>query len=215
MQIDIFFDLVCPWCYIGKSRLASALAQRPHLPVTINWLPFQLNPRLSRGVLRRQSHMAARVIAAEQIRQARVAVLEAARGDGLALALKRIGRPPDTQNAHRLVGYAARLGLEADLVVDRLFRAYFEEGCDIGERAVLLDIAGQLGARTEAVADYLDGDGGLAAIRAADLQARRLGIQAIPCFVFDRRYAVSGAQDPPSFLPLFDLADTAPAEPVG
>jgi predicted DsbA family dithiol-disulfide isomerase len=205
MRIDVFFDVVCPWCYIGKHRLARALAIRPLPGLEIRWQPFQLNPEMPKVGVDRQSYMIAKFGGRERMRQINTVVAEAAAKEGLPLNQTIIRRTPNTVEAHRLIRHAGELG-EADRMVDALFSAYFAQGLDVGDRATLISIAVEIGFDRKRVAGVLASELGVAEIQAADLRARQLGIQAVPCFVFDGRYAVSGAQEPSAFLPLLDLS---------
>jgi predicted DsbA family dithiol-disulfide isomerase len=205
MRIDVFFDVVCPWCYIGKHRLERALAIRPLPGLEIRWQPFQLNPEMPKPGVDRQSYMIAKFGGRERMRQINAVVAEAAAKEGLPLNQSIIRRTPNTVEAHRLIRHAGELG-EADRMVDALFSAYFAQGLDVGDRATLISIAVEIGFDRKRVAGVLASELGVAEIQAADLRARQLGIQAVPCFVFDGRYAVSGAQEPSAFLPLLDLS---------
>ncbi|HMG49480.1 MAG TPA: DsbA family oxidoreductase [Inquilinus sp.] len=205
MRIDVFFDVVCPWCYIGKHRLERALAIRPLPGLEIRWQPFQLNPEMPKLGVDRQSYMIAKFGGRERMRQINAVVAEAAAKEGLPLNQSIIRRTPNTVEAHRLIRHAGELG-EAGRMVDALFSAYFAQGLDVGDRATLISIAVEIGFDRKRVAGVLASELGVAEIQAADLRARQLGIQAVPCFVFDGRYAVSGAQEPSAFLPLLDLS---------
>lgn len=209
MRIDIYADVICPWCYIGRQRLARALDRRPALRPQIHWQPFQLNPDMPVGGMERGLYLAAKFGGVEQARQVYGMIAATAEQDGIALALDRVRRTPNTLAAHRLVAFAAESGLQ-DRLVDVLHRAYFQAGADIGDLDVLADCAASAGLERATVAEFLAGDGLAAAVRTADAKARQLGIQAVPFFVFDRRYAMAGAQSPDAFLPLLDLGATAP-----
>lgn len=209
MRIDIFYDLVCPWCFIGKHRLECALAERPGLRVELRWQPFQLNPAMPRQGMPRGAYLAAKFGGPERAAQIYAVVGEAAAREGLRLALERIERTPNTLDAHRLVRHVTASGGSAAAATEALFRAYFQEGRDIGDPAILAQIGGALGLDAGSVRAYLASEADTAAVAAADAAARQMGIQAVPCFVFDRRYALSGAQEPAAFFPLFDLAETA------
>ncbi len=206
MQIDIFFDLVCPWCFIGKHRMDRALAERPGLPVDLHWQPFQLNPGMPPGGMDRRDYLSAKFGGSGRAAQIYAMVAETAERDGLHLELEAIRRTPNTLDAHRLVRYAARHGRDPAVIAEAVFQAYFQLGRDIGDRETLADISESTGLDRDAVADYLSSRADINHIRTADAAARRMGIQAVPCFVFDRRYALSGAQEPDSFFPMFDLA---------
>jgi predicted DsbA family dithiol-disulfide isomerase len=205
MHIDIVADVVCPWCWIGKRRLERALAQRPGLNVTRSWRAFQLHPDLpSEGV----PHAASVVAGFGRSRdagRAYAALAAAGRGEGIEFAFERIGRAPNTLRAHRLIRFAADEGA-GDAVVEALFRAYFLEGRDIGDSETLAAIAARVGMPRAAVRRHLEGEAGTREVLAEDRRARRLGIHAVPCFVIERGYAISGAQEPEMFLSLFDVA---------
>ncbi len=205
MQLDIFHDLICPWCFIGKRRLERALAARPRPALRIRWQPFQLNPNMPKPGMDRHAYLATKFGGIERAAQAYAAVADTAARDGLILSLDRIRRTPNTLDAHRLVRLVeARTG-RTGAVVEALFCAYFQQGRDIGDLAVLAGIAGDCGVDPEEAAAWLSSEAEVAAVRTADAVARQIGIQAVPSFVFDRRFALSGAQEPSAFFPLFDL----------
>jgi predicted DsbA family dithiol-disulfide isomerase len=204
LRIDIFADLVCPWCFIGKRRLERALAMRPDLAAARTWRPYQLNPDLPPGGVAAAEFWAEKFGAPALIAERRGMVREAGASVGIDFAFERMTREPNTLDAHRLVRFAAARAA-ADAVVDALFAAHFLAGRDIGDRAVLAAIAGEIGLDRGAAAGFLAGDGEAATVLAAEAEARRLGVTAVPCYIFERHYAVAGAQEPEFFLPIFDL----------
>ncbi|MDQ2104654.1 DsbA family oxidoreductase [Azospirillum isscasi] len=205
MLIETYADLICPWCYIGKRRLARALADRPRVQVELRWQPFQLNPDMAPGGMERSAYLAAKFGGTERARQIHLVVEETAERDGLPLRLDRIRRTPNSFDGHRLIRIAARHGL-GDRMADALFHAYFVDGLDIGDRDTLSATAAGLGFDFTEIKSLLTGDAETTAVSNADATARQLGLQAVPCYIFNRRYALSGAQEPASFLPLLDLA---------
>jgi predicted DsbA family dithiol-disulfide isomerase len=205
MHVDIISDVVCPWCYIGKRRFERALAQRPGLAVTRSWRAFQLNPDLPADGVPRSHYLAAKYGSARQAGRTFAALRSAGHSEDIDFAFDRIGRMPNTVRAHRMILLAADAGC-ADEIVEALFRAYFREGLDIGDLDTLAAIGACAGLEWPAVRAYLAGEAGADAVRAEDRRARRLGIHAVPCFVLGRDYAISGAQEPEMFLPLFDVA---------
>lgn len=208
MRIDIFSDVVCPWCFIGKRRLEKALALRPDVEAEITWRPFQLNPDMPREGMTRADYIAAKFGGGFHANRIHQTVAEAGAGVGIDFAFDRILRSPNTLNAHRLVRFATRSG-QGGALVDGLFRGYFLEGRDLGDVATLAAIAGENGLDSEEAASFLAGATERDTILAEDSQARRLGINAVPCFIFAEQYAISGAQEPEFFLPVFDLAQNA------
>jgi predicted DsbA family dithiol-disulfide isomerase len=215
MHIDIVSDVICPWCFIGKRRLEKALALRPELAVAITWRPFQLNPDMPAEGMERKAYIAAKFGGGAQADRIYANVADVGAGVGIPFAFDRIQRTPNTRDAHRLIRWAAAHG-QADAVVESLFRAYFIDGRDIGDHATLADVAGAAGLDAAEARQWLGGPADIEPVLAEDRSARRLGINAVPCFIFDRNYAVSGAQEPEFFLPIFDLvqngAETAPAD---
>lgn len=205
MHIDIVSDIACPWCFIGKRRLERALALRPDIAVTRSWRAFQLNPDLPDEGIARAFFLAAKFGGERQAARSDTAVAAAGLAEGIAFAFGRIRRTPNTLRAHRLIRLAALEG-RGDALVEALFRGYFCDGIDIGDSDALAMVAGRHGLDRDRVRFYLASEAGAAEVLAEDQRARRLGIHAVPCFVIERGYAISGAQEPEMFLPLFDLA---------
>jgi predicted DsbA family dithiol-disulfide isomerase len=213
MQIDIVSDVICPWCFIGKRRLERALALRPELAVTLSWRAFQLNPDMPTNGISRELYLAARFGNSGRVEQVYEALSRAGRTEGIDFAFERIRRTPNTLRAHRLIRFAMLEGRAAE-VVEALFRGYFLDGLDIGDVEALTATAMRAGLDETAVRGFLASEAGTAEVRAEEHRTRRLGIHAVPCFVIDRGYAISGAQEPEMFLPLFDIAAGPSGRPV-
>ena len=206
MKIDIVSDVVCPWCYVGKRRFEQALAARPGLDVEVSWHAFQLNPDMPADGMERESYLVAKFGSAERAESIYADITAAGARDRIAFAFDRITRTPNTVDAHRLIRLAGEHGVQ-DPVVEALFRYYFERGADIGDREQLAGIGAEGGLDAALIRTHLASDAGVAEIKAEDLQARRLGINGVPCFIIDRRYAISGAQAPDVFERIFDTAE--------
>jgi predicted DsbA family dithiol-disulfide isomerase len=201
--VDVISDVICPWCYIGKRRLEKAIARRGQRDVRVRWHPFQLNPHLPKEGMNRKEYRTAKFGSWERSLALDAEVTEAGRGEGIPFAFDRIMRTPNTLDAHRLIGLAHTEDVQ-DAVVEAVFRAYFAEGRDISNTTVLLGVVAGAGldrGRAEAV---LSGDEGLAAIRAAEEQARRSGVQGVPLFRINNTVALSGAREPSAFLAAFE-----------
>jgi predicted DsbA family dithiol-disulfide isomerase len=205
--IDIFSDVVCPWCFIGKRRLEKALGMRPEIAPQIRWRAYQLNPDMPAEGMPTEEFFTAKFGGAERIDERRAAVIEAGRSAGIEFAFERIGREPNTRDAHRLIRHAADRG-KAGPLVEALFQAHFMKGRDIGDRATLAAIAGDNGLDAAEARAFLDTERGAEAVLAEEEQAQRLGISAVPCYIFELQYAVAGAQEPEFFLPIFDLVQS-------
>ncbi len=205
MQVDIVSDVICPWCFIGKRRLARALAMRPGLDVSTTWRAFQLNPDMPADGMPRQEYLALKFGGNLQARRIYSAVEQAGASEGISFAFDRIKRTPNTVDAHRLIRFATANG-RADETVEALFRAYFLDGRDIGSRDELAAVAAESGLDEREARGFLDDGKGRDTVLAEDRGARRAGIDGVPSFIVDGSYLLSGAQEPEFFLPLFDLA---------
>lgn len=204
MIIDIVSDAICPWCYIGKRRLERALAMASQPVLQIGWRPFQLNPDMPVEGMERQEYLR-RKFGDRAGGDMYEAVKEAGREEGIPFAFDKIRRTPNTLLAHRLIAFARREKRQ-DEVVEALFRGYFTAGADIGRIDTLVEVAEPVGLEPDRVRAYLESDEDLASIKAEDQFARQIGIQGVPCFIIDRKYALSGAQPPEAFLEVFELA---------
>jgi len=209
MLIDIVSDTICPWCFIGKRRLDRALAQRPELEVQIGWRPFQLNPTMPREGMDRREYLARKFGGDARAKQIYKAVEEAGAEEGIEFRFDRMQRTPNTLRSHQLLRWAASAGVQ-ELASDLLFQRYFIECADIGEVEVLVDVARDAGMDADLVASLYAEDRDIDLVKAEDQMARDMGIQGVPCFIIDRKYAVSGAQDPQVFLQVFDFVERQP-----
>lgn len=193
-RIDIVSDAICPWCYIGKRQLESALAllAPEGLRFTVHWNPFQLNPDMPKEGVERAAYRAAKFGSAERCAEIDARVTQAARAVGLDFHLDRIARTPNTLDAHRLIWFAGTKGAQ-DAVVEALFAAYFVNGGDIGNSGVLAQTAASWGLDAEEVRGFLAGDLADAEMRAADRAAREAGVNGVPSFFLDGYSLFSGA----------------------
>jgi predicted DsbA family dithiol-disulfide isomerase len=194
LTVDVVSDIVCPWCYIGKRRLEAALAERG-TAATVRWHPFQLNPEIPRGGVDRRSYLERKFGGPEGAREVYARVQAAGRDAGVWFEFDRIERQPNTLDAHRLIAWAQRLiPAKTSGLVERLFRAYFTQGLDIGNVEELARLAGQAGYDAYRATAMLTTDEGRAGVVAADQRARAMGVGGVPLFIFNQRRAVSGAQ---------------------
>jgi predicted DsbA family dithiol-disulfide isomerase len=212
--IDVVSDVVCPWCYIGKRRLARALARlaRRHGDVDfqVSWHPFQLNPDLPAGGVDRSQYVADKFGGPERAAESTLASARPGRASD-PFAFERIERQPNTLDAHRLVSWAQRQG-PADALIEALFRACFLDGRYLGDRATLATIAGEAGFDAESARAMLAGDEGIENVRALDARVRELGVTGVPFFIFDNRVAVAGAQEPEALIEAVEEALAAPVD---
>ena len=206
MRIDVYFDTICPWCFIGKRRLERTLAARPVEALTLHWRPYQLNPDMPREGLDWPTYLSLKYGSPARAQQIYDTIARAGHAERIPFNFDAIRRTPNTLDSHRLVRFAEAQGAGATAIVEALFQAHFFRGEDIGDTSVLTRIARQCGLDGPTVEAWLTSDADIELVRAEDLRARRLGIDGVPCFVIDGRFAISGAQEPEAFFPLLDLA---------
>jgi predicted DsbA family dithiol-disulfide isomerase len=206
-HIEVFSDVVCPWCFIGKRRLEEALhrlaASGADAPPRLQWRAFQLNPWLPAAGMERGEYVGRKFGAASGGIYRRVTAVGLQ--VGIPFAFDRIARQPNTVDAHRLIRWAGDESRQ-DAMVETLFQAYFLEGADLSSAAVLIDLARRAGLDPQRAQACLGDEGTRAAVLDEDRQARELGVEGVPFFVFNRRLAVSGAQEPEVLLGALERA---------
>ena len=193
-RIDIVSDVICPWCYVGKRQLERALATLAEegLVFQVHWNPFQLNPDMPKEGRDRAAYRAWKFGSAEKATALDLRIVEAAANVGLAFRTDLMTRTPNTIDAHRLIWFAGQNG-DQDATMEVVFKAYFVEGRDIGEHAVLADCAAEAGLSRQAVLDFLSGELADTEMRAADHAAREAGVSGVPSFFLDGYSLFSGA----------------------
>jgi len=198
MHIEIWSDVVCPWCYIGKRRLERALGEFEHADeVEVTWRSFQLNPDTPPGTsVPTLDYLAQRFGPQAQAMSARVAAM--GKDEGLTLDFAS-SLTVNTLEAHRLLHLAADLGI-GDAAKERLLRAHFTEGADLSDHETLTRLMVEAGAGQARVREVLAGTEYADAVQADIDMARRLGANGVPFFVIDRKYGISGAQAAETFL---------------
>ncbi|MCI2398439.1 DsbA family oxidoreductase [Aliiroseovarius subalbicans] len=203
IPLHIFSDPICPWCYIGKARLDRALEARPGHQFDIQWHPFQLNPDMPADGMDRRAYLEAKFSGQDGAVQAYMPVVQEAEAAGLKIDFEAIKRTPNTLNAHRLIHWAS-LEHRQTFVVAKLFKAYFNEGRDIGDVEVLADIASEAEMDRDVTARLLDSDADADDIRARDADAREKGVRAVPTFLIAGQHVVPGAQPTDLWLQVID-----------
>ena len=215
MNVEIWSDVVCPWCYIGKRRFETALARFPHADdVEVDWRSFELDPHAPRrrdGEL--VEHLARKYgMTPEQARAKQAQLTDLAAHEGLDFRFD-VAQPGNTLDAHRLLHLAAEHGVQGALK-ERLLAAYLTEGAPIGDPDTLARLGPEAGLDPAAVREVLAGDAYLAEVRADERDAAELGITGVPFFVMGGKYAVSGAQPPEVLLGALERAWSEPGRLV-
>ena len=205
MKIEVWSDVVCPWCYVGKRNLEAALARFPHAAeVEVEWKAYELDPN---APVERPGSYIDRIAAKYGLpvgeARARVARIISAGADAGIDFRFDDARPGNTFDAHRVLHHAALSGRQNE-VKERLFAATFTEGRPIGDRRTLLEVAGEAGIDVEDVRRMLESRQHADAVRGDEADAMELGVQGVPFFVFDRRLAVGGAQPPDVMLQVLE-----------
>lgn len=203
MQVEIWSDVVCPWCAVGKRRFETALARFPHADdLDVTWRSFELDPGAPRvRDVPTVEHLASKYgVSRDEAQAMHDRMTDIAASEGLAFRLD-IARSGNTFDAHRLLHLARERSLQEPMK-DRLFRAYLCEGEAVGDRDVLVRLAAEVGIDADEAAATLAGDAYADAVRTDEADARALGISAVPFFVVDRAFGVAGAQPPEVLLEL-------------
>ena len=214
MKVEIWSDILCPFCYIGKRRLENALADFPHRDqVEVQWRSFELDPTADPqpGVNQYERLAAKYGKSVAWAREMSANMTEMAAGEGLHFDFDRLV-PANSLRAHRLVHLATHHGRQ-DAAKERLFQAYLEEGRDINDPDTLTQLGAELQLPAVEVAQLLASDEFEPAVRQDEYEARQIGVRGVPYFVFDDKYAVSGAQPTELFREVLDKvwSETRPA----
>ena len=212
MHVEIYSDIVCPWCFIGKRRLEQAIEtagyeNRAH----VTWRPFQLNPTMPKSGMDRRTYLDAKFGGTEARRAIEERLAKAGEADGIVFAFDRIERTPNTFEAHRLMWFAQQNGKQDDLA-EALFHAYFSEGRDIGDGQTLVDIAAEIRFDRDEALQFLASDQGVEEVRTEEAAGHRLSIRGVPYFVLNGTHAISGAQPPDIFVSALQKAEVDRAE---
>ena len=195
LPIDMVSDVVCPWCLIGKRRLEKAIALLPDVPVMVRFRPYFLNPWVPRAGISREEYLTTKFGSPERYRTIAQRVAQAAAAEGLTYALDDIKRQPNTIDCHRLILWADEIG-NAAAMKQRLMDLYFTEGADLSDPEVLVRAAADIGLDPDAVRPLLASEEDVEEITMAANAAKEAGINGVPTFIVDGKYAVSGAQAP-------------------
>ncbi|MEL6751924.1 MAG: DsbA family oxidoreductase [Pseudomonadota bacterium] len=195
VTVDIVSDVMCPWCYIGKRKLEDALQKLDGHSVSIRWRPYQLDATLPPEGKDRREYLETKFGGPERAREIYGNIEKAGADEGLDFNFKAIAVSPNTLDAHRVIRWAANEGEDVQgKVVERLFKLFFMDGVNIGDRAVLIECARDCGMDAPVVEALLATDKDRAEVEAEIETARQMGVTGVPCFIIDQKYALMGAQ---------------------
>ena len=196
VNIDIVSDVMCPWCYIGKKRLEAAVRDLPEdVEVDVRWRPYQLDPTLPKEGKDRAQYLSEKFGGSERAKQIYANIVDAGREEDIPFDFEAIAVSPNTLDAHRVIRWAASEapGVQ-DRLVDLLFKAFFIDGKNIGDNAILLDAAEQAGMDRAITEGLLAGQADCLEVEQEIEIARKMGVTGVPCFILENKYAVMGAQ---------------------
>lgn len=200
LSIEVYSDVVCPWCYIGKRRLEQALdTTRGRDEAPVIWRPFQLNPTMPRAGMDRRVYLEAKFGGPGEMKAIQERVATVGAGAGIDFMFDRIERTPNTFDAHRLIWFAGQHHRQ-DEMVEELFHGYFTEGLNIGQAETLVSLAVRAGLDGDEVGRLLQTDEGVEAVRREEARGHRLGIRGVPYFLLNGSAALSGAQPVETFV---------------
>ena len=205
MQIQVIFDTVCPWCYIGKRRLEQALALRPHVGIDLVWRPFLLNREIPTEGIDRTAYLIRKFGSEARVRRIYGAIAQAGESVDIDFDFDRIDRTPNSVDSHRLIRFALRNGA-GPRIVEILFFEYFIEGLDIGRQDILQEIGERAGLDGNAIDGYLNSEEDIDFVYDQNNRAHRMGVNGVPAFVFNENMIISGAQEPQILARMIDAA---------
>jgi predicted DsbA family dithiol-disulfide isomerase len=195
LTIDVVSDVVCPWCFIGKSRLEKALALKPDIPVEVRFHPYFLNPWVPREGMSREQYLTTKFGSPERYQGIAGRVAQAAADEGLTYAVDKMTRQPNTLDCHRLILWAESIGQSAQMK-QQLMNLYFTEGADLSDREVLVQAAADIGLDAERTREMLSSDADVERVETAANAAKEAGIDGVPTYILGGVAAVTGAQSP-------------------
>ena len=205
MEIQVIFDTVCPWCYIGKRRLEQALALRPHVGIDLVWRPFLLNREIPSEGIDRTAYLIRKFGSEARVGRIYGAIAQAGESVDIDFDFDRIDRTPNSVDSHRLIRFALRNGAEPR-IVEILFFKYFIEGLDIGRKDILQEIGERAGLDGNAIGGYLNSEEDIDFVYDQNTRAHRMGVNGVPAFVFNENMIISGAQEPQILARMIDAA---------
>ena len=203
IKIDIYSDTICPWCYIGYNKLLSAINSASQFKFNLVWRPFQLNPDMPSEGMDRQQYLEVKFGGKQKAKDAYQSIYNVGIENNIHFQFEKIKTTPNSFASHKLLAIAHRMNKQSS-VVESLFYSYFIEGVDIGNMEQLIIIAKQHNIYDDKTMQYLKSDEDRDNLLSEEIQARELGIKAVPCFIINREFVLFGAQDKKKFLDIFN-----------
>jgi predicted DsbA family dithiol-disulfide isomerase len=212
IRIGVVSDVVCPWCYIGKRRLEKAMElASDRYEFEVEYYPFELNPHMPEEGADYREYLCRKFGSESKFRELTEHITRIAAREGLPFKPELQKKSPNTRNAHRLILFSREDGKQIEMV-EALFRAYFTEGVDLTRIENLVDIGDRVGLNHRRIEELLHSDTGKVEIEMAEKELQQLGITAVPLFIIDNKFAISGAQAVESFTKAFEEVSTEKSE---
>jgi predicted DsbA family dithiol-disulfide isomerase len=213
IKINVVSDVVCPWCYIGKRRLETAIDKLSNkYDFDIEYLPFELNPEMPSAGVNQKEYLSKKFGGEARYNQITGNTTSVAANEGLTFDFGRQEISPNTRNAHRLIQLAKQYGKQVELV-EAFFKAYFTDGVNLASFDSLVALAGSCGMDEQEVRSLLQSETGIAEVEMTERQLQQLGISGVPFYIIDNKFGISGAQPPEAFIKAFE--EIASAVPSG
>ena len=203
ITIDIYSDIICPWCYIGFKKLKFAIVEFPNIKFDLIWRPFQLNPRMSLEGMDRKKYLETKFNGKDNASRAYKSAYEEGLKNDIYFQFDKIYTTPNTFSSHKLLALAYKFEKQTE-VVETLFYDYFIEGVDIGSLDELIRIAKQHNLSSSDNFKYLSSKEDSDNLLAEEGHARELGIKGVPCFIINKQFILFGAQDKKNFIDIFN-----------
>jgi len=203
LQVDVIADLICPWCYLGKKRLDSALTA-VRGPSLVTWYPFQINPTMPVEGMPFEDYLAIKFGDPERLEPGLAALTAAGEAEGVSFRFDKMSQVPNTLNAHRLMKLAGDEGADTSGLAENILQGFFEKGLNIADRDVLIEIGAASGLTAPAINKTLEDDMSSRIIASQEAQVRQSGITGVPDFLINKRLFVVGAQSTENLVTVFD-----------
>lgn len=203
LHVDVIADLICPWSYLGKRRLDDALSA-VHGPSVVTWYPFQINPTMPTAGQPFEEYLRAKFGDPSKLQPALAELAAAGKSEGIEFRFDKLAVVPNTLNAHRLMKLAEKEDVDTSALAENIFHGFFQEGLDIADRDVLIDLGSRSNLRAADINETLDNDLSRQVVISQEAQVRQSGVTGVPDFLVNKRLFVVGAQSTESLVTVFD-----------
>jgi predicted DsbA family dithiol-disulfide isomerase len=205
LQVDVIADLICPWCYLGKRRLDDALAA-VHGPSVVSWYPFQINPGMPQSGMALDEYFEKRFGSSDNLQPALDDLTRIGKAEGIVFNFDRLERVPNTLDAHRLMKLAETENIDTSALAEKILSGFFENGLDLADRDVLIDLGDGSGLSRTEINKTLDSDLSRRIVLSQEAQVRQSGVTGVPDFLINKRLLAVGAQSTENLVSAFDRA---------